>query len=245
MEQYIVSGNIPVRASCTQELVNEVIDQIATDHGWGDITMELHNNSVQVFISAGCSYSKAEEIDGLLVDFASEHASGLSILETEYGTEGGSKLHLGPSGFHIADSIVADIDKQIANLLQRRAELTASTHETFEHWWYQQGSGPIAVGLDLEEHTKAVSQKAWDAGSRNFRSGHPVRLVVEVSDGGVENIVSDTEMLLQIAVCDSYTEYADEVFCFNGIEATITKHDPVVDADAVNAVFTATLREEE
>jgi hypothetical protein len=40
---------------------------------------------------------------------------------------------------------------------------------TFEHWWYHEGSQGPSAGSDLEEHCKRMCQIAWDNGAYTER----------------------------------------------------------------------------
>jgi len=64
-------------------------------------------------------------------------------------------------------------DRAEAKRVEDEANLSASANESFEKWWYEDGSGiGLEEGEDMEEHAKRVAKTAWMIATNEERKKH-------------------------------------------------------------------------
>ena len=56
---------------------------------------------------------------------------------------------------------------------EQEARIMSELDKRFEIWWNDEGSAPLALPMDWEEHTRHISRLAWHNGAYVARSASP------------------------------------------------------------------------
>lgn len=122
MEMYSVAGSIQVDPDVvTDEVMNQLEEDLAADN----VETHVEDGSIHILIYDAMSYAEANEVDDVLIKFASQYALAPAALQTEMGGGGIVELFVGPEGFDAVE-VSSDLDGLLSDRSDDEARKVAA-----------------------------------------------------------------------------------------------------------------------